>query len=514
MATQPKFKPELFNNALKSYGLEVLVEKSAVCSCYTVQQSEADPNCPICKGLRHVWKPYGVITALLTSIHERNNAYIDFTAVKQGDRMLTTLPWDKLALNDKVKPLSMTESYSELIEPTEQDGKVWYKPYFEVASIEKILGDGGVEQDLSLFSYDIARNAIQFLGNGNIGKLSFRYFFYPHYLVTDIPHTNRQQYANSGVLNQLPNQYLLSMISAPVRTAYIPGLVSKDVLKDFSNIQEGNEFKFCTKQEYDTELSFSNESAVGDQSVSVNLQKLDGKTTLTFELFFRSNNTDNILKFEDDFKGVIKTKARISSSWDVTQNEGRVAAGDLFVLIRDVYQPEGPFANKPLNMLAEYLGGDVLSSSSWKLQIPNDGVKYETEMDFRPDFEDAPSYYIYDAESAQFVKKRETLQFKSDELLKVFLGEDSDIVNARVHSNSWAYFAVAMTNNSRPVDFFMYLDGEAYLLKVSKFSTGIFYKRKVTILDEKQLVKVARIYSRKLTQFEMASNMSFLKSNV
>ena len=138
----PKFIVDNYKNLVLEHGYVVHAEKAMMCPCYSQEKADAEADCPLCHGLHFIWRPIGAIQVAVTSIKEMRSQLVDFTQVSQGDKMVSTLPGQKLAINDRLRFTHTVEVYTETLQ-AKADGT--FVPYYEPVEFEQVLDENGNE---------------------------------------------------------------------------------------------------------------------------------------------------------------------------------------------------------------------------------------------------------------------------------------------------------------------------------------------------------------------------------
>lgn len=480
MSTSPRFRSDLFNQAVRDYGYDVLIEKSEMCSCYQEEQSESTPVCPRCKGLKFIWKPYGVVRALITNISEKNNQYLDFSMVKQGDKMMTLQEVDKVAVNDRIKALNTYETYTEVLIPIKyENGYNLFEPYFDIAEVLEAKQQDGKEVDLKSIVYNEVTGFITV--SDDIEKLSIRYSYHPYYLVSNIPHTNRQQFDVPGNLMKLPGQYFLSRITAPVKTNYDDSLVKRGLVLDFS----------------ETDKAFLN-CLAKTQSQMLTLE-------FAFDTIeFQEGEEVVILSRSEHYNSLLMGKATASGSLQIEYSDNKPDPGDNLVFIRDKYIPELTFKDFEFNSMLTYLGGEILRTSSWLCEIPEEGTQIRVVYDY---ISDRLLNRVFTFLNSKWVLQ--TVPFKLIfNNFKLYLQvSDSEVQDLGVQLvEGKNYIALILNNVGRFLSGYIYCNGTRFQLSDKTYLNGILAN--ADLYSNANILK--RVYNVELTQYELAQNKNYL----
>ena len=520
MGANIKFVNSRFRDAILGHGFQVLLEKHELCICYSSELSEAQPTCPYCKGLHYIWRPYGVIPALVVGVKEIRRQIVDYTKVSEGDVAISTLPETKLAINDRIRMVHSPEIYSETIEASYNDsGEKVFIPYYEVAKFECVTGEGNVEVPLSQVHYDSSSDEIKI--DGYLGeRIAVRYKHFPFFLISELLHSNRQQWSGDvgkGTLENLPNQYLGKRITTKIKTAYKKQLIEAGVILDLSNqIQEQSpaythefgyyeQYKYAPLQEIEPQF--------------FNIYKAQDKGFYALEMYFVQSQNGHILTISDEIGNEIEITSQVSSINDVLKFKDYLEPGMKFLLIRNKYAYDFTFTQFRDGSYLTYLGGDIESVSSWFSEFPNDKDLAVSEFDFvnNEDCEVLLRHeveYVYSEQDAVWHVKNPDIVFAVvDSELTVTIG-DSEIKTGAVISSDKNYLAINLSNRGALKLSTAYLNGEtiSFVSNVQANATGS--NKQLSILDELGSLILFRLYNRALDMFEMSQDMNFLQENL
>lgn len=498
-----KFNDTQFDGLVKEYGYLILVEKHMVCPCVSQENPDASPTCPICHGLHYTWRPYGVIQALVYNVKEGTMS-LDMTKVSVGDKTITTRYVDKLSLNDRIRLIHTQEVYSErLDEEMDEQGNPSYVPYYDVAEFESAIDLEGNPIPLEAIRYDSAADRIYV--KHFRGPISFRYRYYPYFLISDLLHSNRQQWtgeAGKGRLMQLPNQYFAKRITTKLQQSSYPSLIESSLLYDFT--PKESSVNHSTSFNYDTPLSFSLNAL--DLKAALNYASLLSTQDFTLEVFFRADHPCNLFSFEEivgskfDIRGVISSSSQILDL---------VKPKDIFLYLSDKYLDERVLCEGDSNMLIQFKGGDPLERANWQEVLPKCFDTVRPEEDFRGE---EPAEYAFDRATFEWHKVRNPFSILySDGSIKAFNGlKLISSFDASITEQSNNYLALLASNRGQYQSFQLYLNGSLYQFTGTAFAEGLLYRRILTVLGSKQAIKRLRLYSRKLDSYELQSNMKVL----
>ena len=85
----------VFNEFLGDIGATVTWRKASECPCRNSRNGGADPDCPVCEGMRYVWDA-GVVTKIGVQALQTQRKFAAFGEWEKGD-MLATIPSDSPA---------------------------------------------------------------------------------------------------------------------------------------------------------------------------------------------------------------------------------------------------------------------------------------------------------------------------------------------------------------------------------------------------------------------------------
>jgi hypothetical protein len=520
MGANIKFVNSRFRDAILGHGFQVLLEKHELCICYNSELSESQPTCPYCGGLHYIWRPFGVIPALVVGVKEIRRQIVDYTKVSEGDVAISTLPENKLAINDRIRMVHSPEIYSETIDASYNDsGEKVFIPYYEIAKFEHVTGEGNIEIPLSAVHYDTSSDEIKIDGYAG-DRIAIRYKHFPFFLISELLHSNRQQWSGDvgkGTLENLPNQYLGKRIMTKIKTAYKKQLIEANVILDLSNqIQEQSP---AYSHEFGYYESYKYAPLQEIEPQYFNIYKSQAKGFYALEAYFVQSENGHILTISDETDNEVEITSQVSSINDIIKFKQYLEVGMKFLLIRNKYAYDFTFTQFRDGSYLTYLGGDIEDVSSWLAEFPNDKDLAVSEFDFvnNEDCEILLPHeveYVYSEQDAAWHVKNPDITFSvRDSKLILSVGEN-EIDTGAVISSDKNYLAINLSNRGALKLSTAYLNGEtiSFVSNVQANATGA--NKQLTILDENGSLILFRLYDRALDMFEMSQDMNFLQENL
>lgn len=505
MGTNIKFHQNRFNDAIKRHGLMMLLEKAQPCACYNTEVSDSSPACPYCDGLHFVWKAYGVIPALMVGIKEVRRQISDINRVNQGDVSLTTLPEDKLAINDRLRLIHSPEIYSETIETTvNSEGETVFVPFYEIAEVLSIKDEFGGDISLSLCDYNFVKDEIKL--NYVTPKISIRYKHYPFLLVSDIAHSNRQQWtfdAGSGTLQNLPNQYIAQRVTTKLKTSFINSFITKDELH-LDDTSDERSLTY-TLQEYDLENKIN---------------------TLTFDICFYFDGYSKIILNltpvngnpikEDNYFEVVAKVRTLEEARKIVSN---LRISGKFLIVRDKYYPDFDLDTKADLVVELNDEGEVISTTLLQKDM-NYFAQTSLDIEKNGACEQIPAtvYLLYNKHIGWYrMPLHVTIRTDNGGKLNLMLSDYSsytkDITIDRPVKTGYNHLFIVAQDTSKISNWFFSLNGSHFNILgentiIRNLSHYFFNLDKTEHKGE-----YFHIYSRRLDLFEMQQNMYFTAFN-
>lgn len=219
---QPAFKPvgnriefnvDKQTKLILDRGIEVLWEKSFLCTCRNPMTHAPNPSCHICHGRGIAYLPAKKVTIGIQS-QEKSLNNVDLGLYDSGTAIGTTLPHSGITFRDRITLPDVTVDHSTLFDVTPKRVKDGMWLAYDVKKITYAVADDGnliyPEEDYTL---DVDKNLFKPRAHLQNQNVSLNITSTLRYIVIDLLKESRLQYTNKGTtlehVDHLPKKLLL-----------------------------------------------------------------------------------------------------------------------------------------------------------------------------------------------------------------------------------------------------------------------------------------------------------------
>lgn len=226
---------------VEDHGMQVIWERSYLCTCRDPDTGKPDINCPICGGTGRAYLP-GVSIKMMIQSQNRKETYNNMGVYQKGDALGTTQMETPVATRDRITcpDIHVIQAFIFNAKQNIMDKGIRL-PYRVYKFLYVGYSKKQLKQDID-FSYDTKNQLFKVLNKDLLNQnISIRFDMTLRYIITNIDKENRYQYSSRGILDKHIRYEALPKLCELTREQSIIGETTKSLASSSDILNNLNE---------------------------------------------------------------------------------------------------------------------------------------------------------------------------------------------------------------------------------------------------------------------------------